>query len=390
MIMAKTMPANDFALLGLVSVLLAYSVLIAGAEFHTYSNRALVICEKKERANIVKNTVAFYFFSYIIIVPFLLLLVSRLAIPKSFFAWIVALFFLEHISLELSRIMIAASKQVHSGISLFIRSAMWCVAATPVILMGVVDSLRVVFAFWSLSSLFSILYAIWVLRDFADFSESRSINLRWITKGIPTAASMLAVAASIQGIFTLDRVFLASESDSIFLASYILYATCATTIVSIVDSGMVVFYTPKILAATESSEKRLLNILMKSFGRAVFMLSTSVALAVYFATLFLLKTIGKTEYLINVDIFPVILLALYIYSLSSIPHTKLYALRKEYSIMKIQIISLVIFIASSYFGIEKYGVRAVPYALFFSMLANFSFKFYLAKNSDSNLIQFDQ
>lgn len=373
------MSAENFALLGLIVVLLAYSTLIAGAEFHTYSNRELVICEKKERANILKNTAALYFFSYTAMVPIILVIFNFLTIPNTYLPWIIILFLLEHISLEMSRIMIAASKQIQSSVSLFMRSALWCVAVTPLILAGALNSLEIIFTFWGLATFSSILYALWVLRDFADFTESHPVEFGWIKKGIPTAASMLAVAASIQGILTLDRVFLANASDAEFLAAYILYITCATTIVSIVDSGVVVFYTPKILIAAKGSPVSSLNMVMREYAKAVLVLSTLLALIIYVASLYLFQMIGKDEYISNAGVFPVILLALYFYCLSAIPHTKLYALRKEKLIMKAHIFSLIVFAVLTYIGLEIYGVRAVPFSLLLTMSVNLSIKMYMAR-----------
>jgi O-antigen/teichoic acid export membrane protein len=177
------------------------------------------------------------------------------------------------------------------------------------------------------------------------------------------ALPFLIASLSIRGIFTFDRYWVENISGFEVLGAYVIFIGIATAVISFLDSAVIVFLYPKIVAAAKAGRDAEFRKGMSDLFWNVLLVTLALVVCALFASYPLIELIGKDVYLENYYILKWLLLAITFYAVSMVPHIGLYAFGKDRAILFGQFIGLIIFLIGVFVGEGSFGVSAVLWAI---------------------------
>ena len=368
--LAKFFEPRDLGIYGLFVALIGYGIYVIGFEFYTYSMRELIGSPRENRAKIIKNQFALYFFAYLLFLPVIFLYFYYSDLPWNFFWWAVVVLVLEHIAQELNRILVSLSEQLYAGVVLFVRTGLWgFVVITAQWLDFELRNLDFIFLMWSISCLMACFLAVKRIASLCGSFSGLKVDIGWIALGLKIAFPMLLASLALRGIFTFDKYFVESVGGLEILGSYVLFIGMATAVISFIDAGVIDFSYPKIVMASRLMDK-------DGFAREMTLLLRNVVflgafLIVFCAVLgyFIVGYIGKSLYVNNISILYWLLVAIGINALSLIPHVGLYALGKDRAIVFSQVFGFLVFLIFVLFFKSFFGIISVLSALCLAWLS---------------------
>lgn len=346
--LAKYVEPSVVGVYGLFTAAIGYSLYLVGLDFYTYTTREILKSERSVWGQYLKGqiylSVILYIFLFIVSIPFVL----KGYVQISILYWFVPILFLEHINQEISRLLIALSKQTVASINLFIRQGIWALVAVTIMYFD--ESARhieLVFSLWLTSGIFAAMSGSYFIYKMKFGGWTSCVDYSWIKKGIKTSAIFLVATLAIRGIQTLDRYWLESLTNIDMVGAYVLFVGVAGTVMTFLDAGVYSFSYPKLIAANNSSNKSEFNYILKSMS----LLTAAFLLIFIFVSLtllpFLLDWIGREVYIKYSNLYVWILLATVCNALSMIPHYALYAQGKDKTIVLAHCISAFIFLFSA-------------------------------------------
>ena len=363
-VLAKFLEPAEVGLYGLVAATVAFCVFALGLEFYTYSMRELIASPARARQDILYNQLAFYGLSYIVFLPAFILLFLGKLLPWEVAYWFYTLLILEHFAQELNRILIGLSLQLEASLVLFVRSGAWGLAV--ITFMWSAPSLRdlnAVLAAWCIGSAAAcILGSLWVARAI-ELRRFTAIDWKWIKKGVRVALPMLAAALAISGLLTFDRYWIEALGDLETLGAYVLYAGIATAVISFLDAGVVVFFYPRLVGTARSKNTQEFMSTMKSLSLNVTVATFILTALAFGASLIVIEWLDKPAFKENFHLIKWLLLAMFIYGVSHIPHLGLYAQGRDRTLVTSQTASFLTFLITAASLSGSLGTTAVPVAL---------------------------
>ena len=373
--LAKFLDPRDLGLYGLFVATIGFGIYLIGFEFYTYTIRELIGTTHENRSRIIKNQFALYLLMYFLCLPLLVLFFSHGGLPWSVFWWFLVVLVIEHIAQELNRILIAFSDQLYAGLVLFIRSGLWgIVVIAAQWLSPALRSLEFVLLMWLISCLIACLLAIKRIANHIDSIPGFKIDIAWILIGVKIAFPMLVASLAIRGIFTFDKYFVESVGGLEILGSYVLFIGISTSVISIINAGVVDFSYPKIIAASRLKDKVEFKREMALLQRSILLMGSFMIPLCGVVGYFSVGYIGKSVYIDNIYILYWLLAAVAINILSLIPHIGLYSLGKDRVIVVSSILGFIVFLIVSYFLEKHYGVFSIPLAMCSAWLSIFLWK----------------
>ncbi|QEA40909.1 hypothetical protein FGL86_11195 [Pistricoccus aurantiacus] len=363
-LLARFLEPKDVALYGLMAATIGYSLFALGFDFYTYSTRELLATERKHWAGLLRDQGCFFGIVYLVVLPALSLIFIFGLLPLSMAPWFFILVVLEHLAQELNRLLVAMSRQLLASIVLFLRSGLW--AALVVVIFWVSEDLRqldLVFAGWSLGVAAACLLGASALFRLHGGSLKRNIDWSWIRKGIKVALPLLIATLAIRGVFTLDRYWVQAVANVDVLAAYVLFAGVANAVMSFLDAGVFVFLYPKLISAYHQADRTAFN----NGFRQLFIqtLAVTITLSGLAAILIfpLLEWLNRPAYSNNLAVLYWLLLAIFLYAMSMVPHYGMYAMSSDRPIIVSHIMALVIFVILAYWLTGWSSQYGVPLAL---------------------------
>ena len=181
-IVIKELSVDDYGLLGLFQSSIVILTFVLGFDFYNYSSREL-ISNAKNKFFILNNQLVFYFFSYLILIPLIILFSKIFGFFSEYLSLFVCILILEHLSQEIYRLLIILKKTIPATILLFLRSGVWILFLLGLIYFNKYITLNLLYFLWTIGAFMSVFYGI----KFIKFKPSRQINLLWIKKGVKTS-----------------------------------------------------------------------------------------------------------------------------------------------------------------------------------------------------------
>jgi len=343
--LAKFTTPEVVASFGLISVLVGYGVLLVGFEFHTYSNREYVSLPELEKYKYFKTTGLFYLFSYLAIIPFALLIFFLEVIPWKYFFVCALLLISEHISQEISRFLIFKSKQVCSTFLIFLKTGCWCLFVfCCFFFLDPNDILSFILYSWLLFSFIACAVGGYLIRDVVTKSVAYNVDYSFLKSGIFLVFYMFLVSATIQAYFAFDRLLIQSFSTPDVLAAYTLYAASSFTLLTFLDSGIISFYMVHIINAVKDEDVRRLREIYQRLARSVALFSLIFSMALYVCLWLAVRYfLPNSVYEFHLSLLKWTVFCAFLLGIGTIPHTMLYAFKKDSVLMRIQVFSLFLF-----------------------------------------------
>lgn len=345
--LARYLPIEAVAHYGLLVASISYAVFPLGFDFYTYSNRELLRGERSRWRSMMRSQALFHACLYAVIGPALLLLFASGLMPWWLAAWFFLLLPLEHLGLELDRLLIAMSDQLGASVSLFLRQGATSLAIVPALaFVPGYRSLSVVLGLWlAMDALGCLVGFLCVARRVRGEAPGR-LDLAWVRRGMKVAVPFLVGTLCLRALFTVDRQVVKVWASVETLGAYTFYATVAAGMTSVVYAGVHQFAYPRLVKAAHARDKR-------SFARAFrsLALQTAVAVGVGVGVGVLLRPIivsfvGGGVYERLDWLLPVLLAVTALYNLSLVPHYALYALEADRTILSVTVLAFSAFLVS--------------------------------------------
>lgn len=366
--LAKFLDPHDVGLYGLLVATIGYALYAVGFEFYTYSARELIGSDRHQWLALIRDQSVFFVFTYLFVLPFALMAFFLGWLPWAYAGWFFLLLIFEHVAQELNRLLVVMSEQLLASVILFIRSGAWCLLLVFLMWwMPEARKLEWVLVAWCIGAGLGCLMGWARILSLNKAALRNKIDWRWIVKGLKLAFPLLIASLAIRGIFTFDRYWVESMVGLDVLGVYVIFIGMATSIVSFLDAGVIVFLYPKIVAAAKVGDDEAFCVGMRKLFWDILLVTLVLVVFVLLASRPVLAWIDKDIYVENLFLLKWLFLAIVFYAASMIPHVGLYAHGWDKAILFSQLCGLAVFFLVVYGG-ASYGVVIVPWALCFSFL----------------------
>lgn len=374
--LAKFLVPEDIGIYGLLAATVGFSFFVVGFEFYTYTTREMIGADPGGWLVFIRDQLFFFVVAYLVILPFLFLIFTKGWLPWRYVGWFFLLLVLEHAAQELNRLLVAMSEQLLASVILFLRSGLWCFLL--ILLMWWLPEARKlawVFGAWSLGVGGACFLGFLRILQLDKGALSVPVDWRWIGRGVKIAIPLLVASLAIRGLFTFDRYWVENVAGLDVLGAYVLFVGIATSVVSFLDAGVVVFLYPQVVAAAKANDAGAFDKGMKKLFISVLVVLIVLVGAALLVSRPVLGWVGRNIYIDNFYLLKWLLLAVTIYTLSMVPHVGLYARRQDKAILYSQLLGFVIFFCGVLWGAPQYGVIAIPWSLCLSFLSILIWKF---------------
>lgn len=125
LMLAGFLPAADVGLFGLFFISVNFGLILAGLNFHAYSNREMVSADRATRSRMVFNQLVLYLIAYAVLLPLAIATFTAGYLPWNLFGLFLAIMVVEHLTYEAYRLFVALGRPLAAGMTGFIRGASW-------------------------------------------------------------------------------------------------------------------------------------------------------------------------------------------------------------------------------------------------------------------------
>lgn len=347
--LAKVLPTEQLGIYALFTVTVSYALYICGLDFYTYTQREMLSAPLEKWGEIIRNQFIFYGVVYLFVLPIMLLIFIFDVLPWKIIGWFYLLLTLEHLSQELSRLLVTCGRVTLTSITLFFRCGAWVFVVVSIYKYNPdLKELWPIWAGWSLGVSVSIVVAMVPLsRIIGQCPKKITTDWQWIFKGLKKASQLLIGTLALRGLFTFDRYFLDLYAGKTQVAIYSFYMSIANAMMTFADAGIVTKIYPKIIVAYKSGKYDEFQRLLKALTIGIISLYAAFLVVMILIINQVLSYVGKDTYSDQIIILWILFLAMAIFSLSLVPHYSLYAHGNNRSIAIASILAFAAFIVSS-------------------------------------------
>lgn len=362
--LAKFLEPKELGLYGLLTVTISYALYLLGFDFYTFTTREILKRERHEWGGLLKNQGALSATLYIIVLPLLSLVFIEGLLPWSIAGWFFVLLVLEHLTQELSRLLIAISEQLLASIMLFMRSGVWAVFVTALMYFrSDMRDLNIVLGSWTLGSFIALLLAIYRFKKLQMSGWHKKIDWLWISTGLKVAIPLLIATLALRGLLTIDRYWFADLVNLEVLGAYVLFMGFSNALLSFLDAGVFAFIYPALISAHHNKDATNFRLKLRALLWQTVILCVAFSVIALAIIAPLLTWLNKPLYLENEKLFPWTLLITSLSALGMIPHYALYAQGLDRPIIHSHIASLLIFVPATWLLSLHWPLQAVPAGL---------------------------
>ena len=367
--LAKFLEPKELGLYGLLTVTISYALYLLGFDFYTYTTREILKRERNEWGGLIKDQGALSFVLYCIFLPLLSMIFIKGLLPWSVAGWFFVLLVLEHLTQEISRLLITISEQLLASLMLFMRSGIWAVIVTALMFFCAdTRDLNMVLGAWTLGSLLALALGVYRLKQMNISGWRKKIDWQWIGKGLKIAIPLLIATLALRGLFTVDRYWFADLASIETLGAYVLFMGISSALVSFLDAGVFAFIYPGLISAYHNKDSAAFKLKLRGLLLQTLIFAGVFAIVALLIIDPLLTWLDKPLYLEHKDLFPWTLLITLLYSIGMIPHFALYAQGIDRPIIHSHIASFLIFFPVTWLLSHYWPLQAVPAGLCIAFL----------------------
>ncbi|KUQ84107.1 MULTISPECIES: lipopolysaccharide biosynthesis protein [Enterobacter cloacae complex] len=352
MAIARFLTVKDVGDYGLYVSIIVISLYFVGLDFYIFSTREMLDPKvKKKTGEILFNQFIFFVFSYLLLAavwPGLLTLSAITGVGGLLFVLTIT----EHLSQECYRILIIKEKITLANFILFIRSGIWCYLSVPFLYFQFIN-LEQIFYLWFVFSTASVVIGVIFIAKFESISfYDFKIDIKWLKRGIKTSFLFFLGTICLRVINYFDKVIAVHFISSPNLGVYVFFFGIAAAVQAIIDVLVVTRYYPSLVKAVQANDfvegKKAFSI----FKRKIFLYNYTLFALSIPATYLIIKLTGKVEYVDHFSWYILIVIATSFLNMSMPYHYVLYSKKKDISIVCINAIALLLFIITSFVGVE--------------------------------------
>ena len=362
--LARFLDPEAVGLYGLLAAAIGYALYLIGLDFYTYSTREILRFDRGRWGELVRNHGTLVLLLYIVILPLLLLIFWLGFLPWFLAPWFYLLLVLEHLNQELSRLLVAVSKQVVASLVMFFRQGLWCLVIIG--LMVWIPSTRqmeAVLIAWCVGGILALSTGVVALRALDMQGWGQSVDWAWILQGIKVAVPLLVGTLALRSLFTIDRYWFADLNSLQILGAYVLFIGMCNALMSFLDAGVFAFAYPAIISAYYKKDEVAFRYKMRQVGWLTLIFCMLFVLISILILGPILNWLGRPIYIEHRDVFYWLLLPTCLFVLSMIPQLGLYARGRDRSIVNCQLAGVPIFIVFTLISEQVSHKYAVPVGL---------------------------
>jgi len=373
--LAKFLDPAHVGLYGLFTASIGYTMYFVGLDFYTYVTREILRHPEDERGRILKAQAALSGCLYVVVLPVALCLLIWTDMPALLIWWFVPILVLEHFNQEVSRLLIALSRQITASVVLFLRQGSWAIAA--VVLMALAPesrSLGMVLALWSAAGLGAALLGGWAVYRLDIGGWRAAVDWRWVRQGIVISLGFLVATIALRSVQTFDRYWLEAIGGLELVGAYVLFMGVAGSLLTFLDAGVFAFTYPDLIRHNHQNEHGLARALVRRALLQTVAVSAAFAVASLIALPYLLEWIANPVYQDNIWLYPWLLAAMIVNALGLIPHYGLYARGHDRPIILSHLAALGTFVVVTWPLSASHAALAVPIGLNLAFLVILTWK----------------
>jgi O-antigen/teichoic acid export membrane protein len=248
---------------------------------------------------------------------------------------------------------------------------------------------------WCLGGILCVAMTVFALRKMSwKKTFSVSVNWHWLKKGFLGSMPFFGSTVAMLGVQYADRFFIQNYHGEAMVGVYTFYANIANVVQTFVFTGVIAILYPKIIDAFQKRKYDEYNALMRKMSAGVIggvvVLSGIAAVAI----VPLLKLVNKSIYNEYLSVFWILLAAISVLVLCSIPHYGLFVRHRDRQIFISTLVAVVCTITLNFVLVPQYGVQGaaisclVGYVVLFLLKTNFllSGKRFMVKVSDDERV----
>lgn len=362
--LARFLEPAQLGLYGLLTATIGYSMYLLGFDFYTFTTREVLKHERQKWGGLLKDQSALSLVLYAIFIPLLSLIFIKGLLPWSLAGWFFVLLVLEHLNLELGRLLIAISEQLLASVMLFLRQGTWAIAVTALMAIEpTTRSLNYVCGAWVVAGLVAVLVGAYRLARIGIGGWHKKIDWNWIATGLKVSIPLLIATLALRGVFTLDRYWLQSLGGLEIVGAYVLFISIGSTLMSFLDAGVFTFSYPGLIGAHQKQQPAVFRKNLRLLLIQTAMLSVAYAVVSLLLLSPLLSWLSNPLYTAQQYLYPWVLIAMVLYAVGMVPHYALYAQGIDRPIIHSHIASLIVFVMATWLFSQRWQLLAVPLGL---------------------------
>lgn len=380
-ILARYLTVAEVGLFGLLVVTLSLGIHLLGLDFYAFATRELLAAEPARLPLMLRDQLVFHLLTYPLALLIAVLPFITETLPWPLLGLFLALLLAEHLGQEIQRALVTLGRPVKGALVLFVRGGVWIwVAALVLVSSRGADDLLTVLVIWLGGSMAAILLGLTFLRDLPwESVRHQSIDWSWIRKGLGVASPFLLASFCYRGLLAVDRYTLQHYVGVEAVGVYSFYANLRNAILSFTEMGILFVYRPQVVAAYQAGSSERYRSRLREMGRLLLVAPTLLSVLGAMAIFPLLDFVGVPAYREHLFILWPILASAVLASLAEIPHTVLYAQRRDRALIAGTVLVLLAAIPLHIVLVRAWGIGGTAVASAASFLLLAATKFWLAR-----------
>jgi hypothetical protein len=355
-VMANRLPVTSVGEFGLVAATVGFAVYAMGLDYYTFTTRELIVSPRTAWRGLLREQAAVQTLAYLLVAILAVVVWMNGAASGALVVTTVALTAVDHVSLELHRILLADQQPVGANLLLALRSGVWGLVWAAAVLVGApVETTGAVYLSWGAGSGLAVVVGLALVYPQLGAKSAARLDFSRIRRGLLVSVVFLVASLASKGMLTIDRYLLQGFEGAEAVGVYTFYAGIANVILLTVESGVLASRFPRLIASHRSgapNRSAVLADVRRATTRAT-LISSAVLAA---ATWPLVVAIDRQEYLVAYPAFLLLVAGSAVSAWSLVPHYVLYALGRDSAIVKASIVGLVVMLATASGSVPMFGV----------------------------------
>lgn len=343
-VLAKLFEPAEVGLFGLFMATVAFSMLMVGGDYYTYSQRELMSLPRERWSFVVQHQLLAIGLLYLLLLPPQLLLFGFELLPPHFMVWFFALLVVEHLAQEINRLLVAMQRPLLASWVLFIRMGAWVWVLLPVLwLVPESQTLETVFAGWLVGGVLAMgVGIVGIMREVAP-RRVWPWDWVWLKRGFGVGLLFLVATLCFKALTTADRFIVDVLNGGDLLGVYVLYMGMAMAIMNFLDAAVFSFLYPRLVTAYRQGARAEYLRIRKELAWSTIGISVGLAALIIALAPLLIGWIDRPIYAEHLPLLWLLLAVAVVYAVGMIPHYGLYARGADRSIIVAHVSSLIVF-----------------------------------------------
>lgn len=372
---SKILSLEELGIYNIFTATVAWSVFLLGFEFHWFSTREIVGEDKTKISQFIFSQFIFHLFGMILI-PVIVGVVFFLGfIPGSLLIFFVLITLFDQLSQEGTRILIALNQPQISNLIFFVKHGVWIYVLFGLMSIGVFDiNLTIILFFWFFSIIIGFLIVIYNLNKLNLLRrENLKFNLKWVKLGMKTSWPFLLATISSLIIDYSNRYFIDYFLGKESVGIYGFYFGIANIPISLITSVFVAQNSPRLIAVYkyEGDNVAEKKSIVRQFILQNLLIVISFTIVSVFSIHWLLMYIDKQELVNKIEVFYLMLIYVFIFSIDTVVNSILYSKRFDKLLLGSSVAGGIINLILNYFLIPRFGLVGAVYSTIGSVICMF-------------------